>query len=91
MARQEKDRRIVPYWVSYGLTAGILLAITVALVLIVLPARFALVADLRESGLSFPTTTDALAFPMPTPEPLIQPPPVVPVSVDPEPGPAELL
>jgi len=90
VASQEKKRRI-PYWVSYGLTAGFLLVATTALVTIVLPARFVLTADLRESGISFPTTADALAFPMPTPEPLIQPPPVPQRTVEPAPGPAELL
>lgn len=90
MAKRETRRRI-PYWVSYGVTAGLLLAVTVALVLIVLPARYILTADLRESGISFPTTSDALAFPMPTPVPLIQPPPQPLRTVDPEPGPAELL
>lgn len=90
MAGQENQRRI-PYWMSYGLTAGILLAVTGALVLIVLPARYALVADLRESGLSFPTTADAPAFPMPESEPLIQPPQEAPRTVAPEPGPAERL
>ena len=90
MARQEKQRRI-PYWVSYGLTAGFLLAVTTALVTLVLPARYVLTADLRESGISFPTTADALAFPMPTPEPLIQPPPEAQRIVEPELGPAELL
>ena len=84
-------KRRVPYWVSYGLTAGVLMAITGALVVIVLPARYVLVADLRESGMSFPTTSDALAFPMPTRGELIQPPPE---AVEPAmilPGPAELL
>ena len=90
MAKPERARRI-PYWVSYGLTAGALLAVTGALVLIVLPARFVLVADLRESGVSFPTTSDALAFPMATRDSLIQPPPVPPAPVEPQPGPAELL
>lgn len=90
MVKRETRRRI-PYWVSYGFTAGLLLAITAGLVLIVLPARYVLTADLRESGISFPTTADALAFPMPTPEPLIQPPPQPLRTVDPEPGPAELL
>ena len=90
MSRPENRRRI-PYWVSYGLTAGALLAVTAALVLIVLPARFVLVADLRESGVSFPTTSDAVAFPMATRDSLIQPPADPPAPVQPQPGPAELL
>ncbi|MFQ5529367.1 MAG: tetratricopeptide repeat protein [Gemmatimonadota bacterium] len=90
MSKPEKRRRI-PYWVTYGLTAGTLLAVTAALVLVVLPARFVLVADLRESGVSFPTTADALAFPMATRDSLIQPPPTPPTPAEPEPGPAELL
>lgn len=90
MARRKTKRRI-PYWVSYSLMVGSLLAVTGALVIIVLPARYILTADLRESGISFPTTADALAFPMPTPEPLIQPPEEAPRTVEPKPGPAELL
>lgn len=91
MAKRDTKRRIIPYWVSYGFTAGALLAVTGALVLIVLPARYVLVADLRESGISFPTMADALAFPMPTPSPLIQPPPESLPTVDPSPGPAQLV
>lgn len=88
MPRSRNDGRRVPYWVSYALTAGALLAITGALVLVVLPSRYALVADLRESGVSFPTKTDAVAFPVPRREPLIQPPAP---AVAREPGPAEQL
>jgi predicted Zn-dependent protease len=81
--------RRLPYWLGYGLTAGILLAVTVALVVIVLPSRYALVADLRESGISFPTSTDAIGFRMPGREPLIEPPP--PPPPEPELGPAEAM
>lgn len=83
--RRNGERR-VPYWVGYGLTAGLLLAITAALVLVVLPSRYALVAELRESGISFPTSADAVAFPMPERETLITPPPP---PVEREPGPSE--
>lgn len=85
------DRRRVPYWIGYGLMAGTLLAITAALVLIVLPARYALVADLRESGFSFPTSNDGLGFPVPLREPLIEPPPPPAAPVEREPGSAEAL
>ncbi|MGD8495775.1 MAG: tetratricopeptide repeat protein [Gemmatimonadales bacterium] len=88
-SRDEQGR--IPYWLTYGLTAGLLLAITAALVLIVLPSRYALVADLRESGFSFPTSADAVAFPMPQRDTLIAPPPPAPAPVVPEPGPAERL
>lgn len=81
-------RRRVPYALGYGLTAGLLLAITVALVVVVLPSRYALVADLRESGISFPTSVDAVGFGMPGREPLIEPPPPPP---EPELGPAEAM
>lgn len=87
--RDSKHR--IPYWIRYGLTAGVLMAITGALVVIVLPARYVLVADLRESGMSFPTTSDALAFPMPTQGELIQPPPQSEAPSVIRPGPAELL
>lgn len=98
MTPSSSDRRAreaggggLPYWVGYGLTAALLLGTTVALVLIVLPSRYALVADLRESGFSFPTSVDAVGFPMPRREPLVEPAagPVGPV--EPEPGPAEAL
>lgn len=88
MHSSDRAKRRVPYWLSYALTAGGLLALTGALVLIVLPSRYALVADLRESGISFPTRTDAVAFPMPQRAPLIEPPPPRVVR---EPGPAERL
>ncbi|MFW6088980.1 MAG: tetratricopeptide repeat protein [Gemmatimonadota bacterium] len=65
-----------------------LLAVTVVLVVIVLPSRYALIADLRESGISFPTSVDAVGFRMPGREPLIEPPP--PPS-EPELGPAEAM
>jgi len=86
-----RDDGRVPYWLAYGLTAGLLLAITAALVLVVLPSRYALVADLRESGFSFPTSADAVAFPMPRRDTLIEPPAPAPTPVAPEPGPTELL
>lgn len=98
MARSSSNRRgretsggRLPYWVGYGLTAGLLLAITAGLVLIVLPARYALVADLRESGFSFPTSADAVGFPMPRREPLVEPPPEPVRPVEREPGPAEAM
>ena len=87
-SRRNVDGRRLPYWLGYGLTAGILLAVTVALVVVVLPSRYALVADLRESGISFPTSTDAVGFRMPGREPLIEPPPPPP---EPELGPAEAM
>lgn len=86
--RRDTRRRRVPYALAYGLTAGVLLAVTVVLVAIVLPSRYALIADLRESGISFPTSVDALGFPMPGREPLIEPPPPPPVQ---ELGPAEAM
>lgn len=89
--RPGDDRRRVPYWLTYGLTAGLLLAITAALVLVVLPSRYALVADLRESGFSFPTSADAVPFPMPRRDSLIEPPAPAPAPVPPAPGPAELV
>lgn len=89
--RRGEKRKRTPYWVGYGVTAGLLLAVTMALVLIVLPHRYALVADLRESGFSFPTSIDAVAFRMPGREPLIQPPAPPPVPQEVEPGPAEAL
>jgi len=89
--RRRAKRRRVPYWVGYGITAGVLLAVTMALVLIVLPSRYALVADLRESGFSFPTSIDAVGFRMPEREPLIEPPPPPPVPQEVEPGPAEAM
>lgn len=82
------DGRRIPYWVGYGLTAGLLLAITAALVIVVLPSRYALVAELRESGISFPTSSDAVAFPMAERDTLITPPPP---PVEREPGPAERI
>ncbi|MFW6084152.1 MAG: tetratricopeptide repeat protein [Gemmatimonadota bacterium] len=87
-ARKKGSGRRVPYWVGYGLTAGLLLAITAALVIVVLPSRYALVAELRESGISFPTSVDAVAFPMAEHEPLITPPPP---PVEREPGPSERI
>jgi tetratricopeptide (TPR) repeat protein len=78
----------VPYALGYGLTAGVLLAVTVALVVIVLPSRYALVADLRESGISFPTSIDGVGFRVPGREPLIEPPPR---REEPELGPSEAL
>lgn len=86
--RGRKGERRIPYWVGYGLTAGVLLAITAALVIVVLPSRYALVAELRESGISFPTSSDAVAFPMPERETLITPPPP---PVEREPGPTERI
>lgn len=85
---RQGGRRRVPYAVGYGLTAGVLLAVTVVLVVVVLPSRYALIADLRESGISFPTSADAVGFRMPGREPLIEPPP--PPS-EPELGPAEAM
>lgn len=81
------DRR-VPYWVGYGLTAGLLLAVTALLVIVVLPSRYALVAELRESGISFPTSADAVAFAMAERDTLITPPPP---PVEREPGPSERI
>ncbi|HSM08001.1 MAG TPA: tetratricopeptide repeat protein [Gemmatimonadota bacterium] len=85
---RDAERRRVPYALGYGLTAGVLLAVTVALVVIVLPSRYALIADLRESGISFPTSVDAVGFQTPGREPLIEPPPPPP---EPELGPAEAM
>ena len=82
------DGRRIPYWVGYGLTSGLLLAITAALVIVVLPSRYALVAELRESGISFPTSSDAVAFPMAERDTLITPPPP---PVERQPGPAERI
>lgn len=86
--RGDARRRRVPYALAYGLTAGVLLAVTVVLVVIVLPSRYALIADLRESGISFPTSVDAVGFGMPGREPLVEPPPPPP---EPELGPAEAM
>lgn len=86
--KRDGEERRLPYWVGYGLTAGLLLAITATLVLVVLPSRYALVAELRESGISFPTSADAVAFPMAERDTLITPPPP---PVEREPGPAERI
>lgn len=86
--RHDAGRRRVPYALAYGLTAGVLLAVTVALVVIVLPSRYALIANLRESGISFPTSIDAVGFQIPGREPLIEPPPP---PTEPELGPAEAM
>lgn len=91
--RRPEDRpggRRLPYWVGYAVMTVLLLGVTVTLVAI-LPSRYALVADLREAGFSFPTSADAIGFPMPAREPLIEPapPPVPPVAR--EPGPAEAM
>ncbi len=86
--RRNAGGRRVPYALGYGLTAGVLLAITVVLVVVVLPSRYALIANLRESGISFPTSVDGVGFQIPGREPLIEPPP--PPS-EPELGPAEAM
>lgn len=88
MARSSGDGDRVPYGLKYGLTVLVLLAVTGALVVVVLPSRYALVADLRESGISFPTRSDAVAFPMPRNEPLVEPPRR---AVAPPPSPIEVL
>ncbi len=76
------------YYLGFGFTALILMGLTLFLVLVVLPRRYVLSADLRESGASFPSE----AAPFSPPEELYReappPPPPPPVVVR---GPAELF
>lgn len=77
------DRR---YLFRFGVTAFLLIAGTLVLVLYVLPERYVLDSGFRESGMSFPSPRTPF---VPTPvvrmaaRPLPQPPPVI------RPGPAE--
>ena len=89
MARRPDARTSSPrYYVGFGLTAALLAAATLVLVLVVLPRRYVLNAGLRESGVSFPSETAPFVPPQElrteAPPP---PPPAAPVL----PGPAEAL
>lgn len=75
-----------PYWIGFFLATATLAGMTILLVLVVLPQRFALQADLRESGVSFPTVSPA--FEVPPSGPLVEP---APSPAPPQPGPAEVL
>ncbi|MCJ7629563.1 MAG: tetratricopeptide repeat protein, partial [Longimicrobiales bacterium] len=76
------------YYLGFSFTALVLSGLTLFLVLVVLPRRYVLNADLRESGASFPSE----AAPFSPPEELYReappPPPPPPVVVR---GPAELF
>lgn len=89
MARREDERRLTPYWLRFLLVTTALLVATGLLVLVVMPQRFVLEAGLRESGVSFPSSS--LGFGAPQSAPLVQPPPPRPVVPAPAPGPAEIL
>lgn len=72
------------YLLGFGVTAGLLVAGTLVLVLYVLPERYVLDSGFRESGMSFPTPTTPFvpvpvvhmaARPLPEPEPVVAPGP----------------
>jgi tetratricopeptide (TPR) repeat protein len=85
-ARDQQQRGFLPYWLRFMVVTMVLVGMTGILVLVVLPQRFVLQANLRESGISFPAGTPG--FDLPDPEPIVIPElPTEP----PPPGPAEIL
>ncbi len=62
-ARPERSPSPSGYLLKFGLTAAVLVGLTLVLVLVVLPRRYVLHAGLRESGMSFPTGTVAFTPP----------------------------
>lgn len=83
---RDRQERGLPYWFRFLVITAILVGMTGILVVVVLPQRFVLQANLRESGLSFPAGTPG--FDLPDPEPVVIPPlPAEP----PAPGPAQVL
>jgi tetratricopeptide (TPR) repeat protein len=77
VASVKRPRKPVPYAVGFASTGVVLAAMTLILVLVVLPRRFVLHAGLRESGINFP----AFAAPFAPPDELhwfFVPPPLAP-------------
>lgn len=88
MAQRTDRKGTRRYFLRFGVTALILIATTLVLVLFVLPQRYVLSSGFRESAVSFPAPSTPFA-PLPVvpvaARPLPQPPPPIP------PGPAELF
>lgn len=74
MATGDDRRGGLPYWVGFLFATALLAGTTIVLVLVVLPRRFVLQADLREAGISFPSQSPA--FDVPEVEPLVEPAPL---------------